>query len=98
MTYSTPPQKDPRLWELARKRAGFKSHLGTYLVIITFLWVIWYFTTDQTDRDGLPWPAWPTIGWGIGILFHYLSAYAYRGTGSVEREYEKLEREQKNKS
>lgn len=95
MTNSTPPQKDPQLWELARKRAGFKSHLGTYLVIITFLWVIWYFTTGKADRGGLPWAAWPTIGWGIGILFHYLSAYAYPGAGSVEREYEKLEREQK---
>ena len=46
MTNSTPPQKDPRLWELARKRAGFKSHLGTYLVIITFLGAVNHFLSQ----------------------------------------------------
>ncbi|MBK7884883.1 MAG: 2TM domain-containing protein [Chitinophagaceae bacterium] len=49
MTNSTaaPEGKDPVLWELAQKRAGFKKHAVTYVIINLFLWCVWYFTTDQ---------------------------------------------------
>lgn len=36
-------QRDHELWEIAKRRATFKQHLGTYVVVISFLWVIWYF-------------------------------------------------------
>jgi len=41
-----------------------------------------------------PWPVWPMIGWGIGLLFHFLGAYVYPKSNAVEREYEKLKKEQ----
>jgi hypothetical protein len=88
-----PPDKDPQLWEIAQRRAGFKSHLATYIVINIFLWGIWFFTNQERDRNGLPWAVWPTLGWGIGIVFHYLGAYVFPKSNSVEREYEKLKNE-----
>lgn len=88
-----PEGKDPALWEIAQKRASFKSHLISYLVVNAFLWALWYFTAGQVKDAGwnhLPWPIWSTLGWGIGLFFHYAGAYIYPKANSVEREYEKL--------
>ncbi len=90
-----PPDRDPQLWDIAQKRASFRSHLATYLVIIGFLWVLWFITgAGSYGRSGVPWPAWAMLGWGIGLVFHYLGAYGRRGGyNAVEREYEKLQNE-----
>jgi hypothetical protein len=89
-----PPDKDPQLWEIAQRRASFKSHLGVYLVINAFLWGIWYFTSSH-DGDRYPWPVWSTLGWGVGLFFHFMGAYVFPRSNSVEKEYEKLTREKK---
>ena len=94
MDYQPTPQgKDPRLWMLARRRAGFKRHFATYIVINIFLWLLWTVTGYDSGDSGLPWPAWTTIGWGIGVLFHYIGTYIK--TDDVEREYEKLQNQNK---
>ena len=87
--------KDPELWELAKKRAGFKSHFITYLIMVPFFWMIWFFTGEHTGGMGLPWPVWPTAGWGLGVFFHFLGAYVFYKENATEREYEKLLRERK---
>ena len=86
----TPPGKDPQLWQLAHRRASFKRHLATYIVINAFLWLLWAFTGSRDHDDYLPWPVWSTAGWGIGLLFHYIGANVSTGSNSVEKEYEKL--------
>ncbi len=90
-------QKDKQLWEIAQKRAGFKSHLITYVLVNTFLWILWAINGAKHYGGSIPWPVWPTLGWGIGIVSHYLGAYVYPKSNSVEREYEKLKREQESK-
>ena len=79
-----PKDKDPELWELARKRASFKSHLGIYLLINVMLWALWFLF----DR-GFPWPLFVTGGWGIGIVSHYFETYS-KPQGLTEKEYQKL--------
>ena len=80
--------EDRALWEIAKRRASFKSHLLTYVVVIGFLWLMWAFMGwEQGDK---PWPLWPTLGWGIGIVMHFLSAYVFPRENSVEREFQKL--------
>ena len=89
--------KDPQLWEIAKRRASFKYHLATYVVINLFLWAIWFFTGDRDDiREKYPWPIWPTLGWGVGLVFHFLGAYVFPRDNSAEKEYEKLIRNKKN--
>jgi hypothetical protein len=97
MNYTqTPPDKDPRMWDLAQRRASFKRHLATYIVINIFLWLIWYFTGRNGDGDnGFPWPVWSTLGWGVGLAFHYIGAYVTPQSNSADREYEKLMRNRK---
>lgn len=93
MSVKTPEGKDEKLWMIARKRAGFKRHLATYIVVNIFMWAIWYFTHDTYDsyrNSRFPWPVWTTIGWGVGLAFHYIGAYISPSDNSIEREYEKL--------
>ena len=88
----TPEGKDPELWMMARRRASFKRHLSTYLVINVFLWVLWALTGNKYDGNGIPWPAWTTFGWGIGLAFHYIGTDVK--SNSEEREYERLKQKQ----
>ncbi len=89
-------EKDKHLWEIAQKRASFKGHLLSYFLVNSFLWIIWLLTRANSYDGGIPWPVWPMLGWGIGIVSHYLNAYVYPGANSVEKEYEKLKQQQKN--
>jgi len=100
-----PEGKDPVLWEIAQKRASFKKHLISYVIVNSFLWGIWFLSFSRhADFDitnirwgHFPWPIWPTLGWGIGLAFHYSDAYLFPKVNSVEKEYEKLKNQQKNK-
>lgn len=94
--YSTPQGKDPQLWHLARRRAAFKSHLITYIIVNAGLWLIWYLTGARTYGNSIPWPAWSTFGWGIGLVAHYAGAYRSGGENAVEREYVKLTKNKSN--
>jgi hypothetical protein len=93
--HSTPQGKDSRLWHIAARRASFKRHLATYVVINIFLWLIWFFTGAEIDGNRIPWPVWSTAGWGIGLAFHYIGAYVRNSQDSIEKEYEKLQNQQK---
>jgi hypothetical protein len=100
-----PEGKDPALWEIARKRASFKTHAITYVIINAFLWGIWYVSGTRhgiqvEDWEGhrFPWPIWTTLGWGIGLAFHFAGAYIFPRSNSVEKEYEKLKNQQKPQS
>ena len=79
---------DAQLHELARKRVEFRTHLLVYFVINASLWVIWYLTGSH-----YPWPLWPMMGWGVGVVFHYLFDYRRSRFLSEEEEYEKLKSE-----
>ena len=95
MSYQQAPQgNDPQLWQLAQRRASFKSHLTIYAVMSVFFWLIWYFTGGRTYNNGAPWPIWPMLGWGIGVVFHYIGAYVAPKSNATQREYDKLKAEQ----
>jgi hypothetical protein len=84
-------QRDEQLWRIAKKRADFQRSLAAYFIVNAFLWVIWWFTSGKHGYNReIPWPIWPTLGWGIGILFQYLNAYGGSKTDLVQKEYDKL--------
>jgi hypothetical protein len=45
--------------------AGWRTHLVSYLAVIAGLWLIW-----ALAGSGYPWPIWPMLGWGLGLLGH----------------------------
>jgi hypothetical protein len=84
-------EKDEKLWSIAKKRAAFKKSAFTYLVVNIVLWIVWAVTTRGGNYGGtIPWPIWPTIGWGVGLAFQYFDAYNNIGDSLAEKEYEKL--------
>ena len=84
-------EKDKQLWRLAKKRVGFRNHIAMYIVCNMFFLGVWFFTGRPLSEEGFPWPVFPMFGWGVGILFHFLSAFVFvNKLTSIEREYEKL--------
>jgi hypothetical protein len=93
MEQQTIPERDPKLWALAKRRAGFKKDLVTYVAVNAFLWAIWLLTDDQVGQR-IPWPVWPTLGWGVAMVIQYFEAYRFPKENAAEKEYEKLKRQQ----
>lgn len=88
-----PEDKDPALWEIAQKRASFKTHAIAYLLVNAFLWAYWLFRFNWFPvrlHDEWPWPLWTTLGWGLGLAFHFVGAYVLPKGNLVENEYQKL--------
>jgi len=83
-------QKDMELWHSAKKRAGFKWSLLTYVFIHVLFTVIWFF-----GESNYFWPIWSMLGWGIGLVFQYFKAYQSTGLFSIEKEYNKLKEQGK---
>ena len=59
------PSAAPSRSVVARVDPGWRAHLTSYLAVIAGLWLIWALT-----GFGHPWPVWPMLGWGLGILGH----------------------------
>jgi len=85
--------QDDALWKVAKKRSTFKITLLIFIVINAFLVGLWFFTTGPASYF---WPAWPMLGWGLGVVFQFVDAYMTNGLLSEEREFEKLKRKAKS--
>lgn len=92
----TTTQRDQRLWKIAKARASFRTSLMVYLIMNTFFWALWFFTTRQY-YDGTPWPIWPGLGWGLGLAFQYYNAWHRDPFGDTLREYDKLQEEKEKR-
>ncbi|KJF83079.1 helix-turn-helix domain-containing protein [Photobacterium angustum] len=66
---------------------GFYSNLTTYILVISALFVINYFTSP-----GYWWAVWPALGWGIGIVSHALSAFEVLNIFGPEWEKKQVEK------
>lgn len=89
-----PPDKNKKFWLMAERRVKFKYNLAAYIILNTFFWILWFLTDGDTHQPFWPWPVWPMLGWGIGLAFHYMGAYVFPKDDAIEKEYEKLKKEQ----
>lgn len=84
-------EKDIMLWKLAKKRVGFRNHFYMFLFVNGAFWTMWWFGNDKDKEGGVPWPTFCTLGWGFGILWHFMGAYVFHNkTSQVEKEFNKL--------
>ena len=74
---------------IAEARYGFRWHLAIYIIVNLGLVAIWYYT-----GAGFPWPLFPILFWGLGVLGHYWGAYHTTGGGWIERETRKILQEE----
>ena len=81
------------------KKRGFFIHLTVYIVVNIFLVIIWA-VTSSVSGFWLPWFVFPLAGWGVGLLFHCLSVFAFPKGGSdweqreIEKEIDRLKKGQ----
>ena len=78
---------DERKYQEAKKRVKAKKeffeHLSTYLVMGGF-----FFFLNAITSFGRWWFFWPMLGWGIGVMFHYISVFGVPGVGQLDQEWE----------
>ncbi len=85
---------DQQLWAIAKKRAKFKQGAWGYLIVNSFLWLIWLLTTPAEKLSHIfPWPIWPMLGWGLGLSIQYVNAYIVVVGSLEQREYDKLKKQ-----
>ena len=60
-------------------RTGFRIHFGVYLAVNLMLVVIW--ATTPHRGEALPWFVYPLLGWGIGIVAHFLATRSWVASG-----------------
>lgn len=69
-----------------KAKSEFKAHLLAYVLVNTFLVVIW-----AVAGAGFFWPIFPLLGWGIGIMFHAWDVYGSRPSEEkIRREMDRL--------
>jgi hypothetical protein len=71
-----------------KKKAEFRSHLTSYVLVNALLVGIWAFT-----GQGYFWPIWPLLGWGVGIAFHAWDTFGHRSEiteDQIRREMDRL--------
>lgn len=62
--------RDEAVQRIKAKR-GLQAHLLAYVLVNTFLTMIW-----ATNHGGFFWPVFPIFGWGIGLAFNAWDVYA----------------------
>ena len=89
------------LERLARRRAGAK--LGWYVHASVYVLVnLFVFSMSQYAFGTRAWSVKPLLGWGLGLALHGISVW-FLGSGAglrermVQRERERLQRQQSNK-
>ncbi len=50
------------------KRSEFISHFVLYIFVMTILWYV-----NLTSNPTNIWAIFPTLGWGMGLTFHFLN-------------------------
>jgi hypothetical protein len=77
-------EDDLRARAVARVKAreDFRIHLLIYVLVNGLLWVIWLLGGADVSQ---PWPIYPLLGWGIGLVAHWYTVY---GTNEQRREAE----------
>ncbi|MGF1756614.1 2TM domain-containing protein [Photobacterium sagamiensis] len=78
---------EKQVLEQVREIKGFYSHLITYVLVITMLFVI----NIITDSSYI-WAWWPAMGWGVGIISHALSAFEIMNFFGPEWEKRQVEK------
>ena len=67
-----------------KKRRDFLGHLLVYVLVNTFIVVIW----AVTDDNGFFWPVFPIVGWGIGVVMNAWDVYWRPGISEEDIQHE----------
>lgn len=80
-------ENEEKVIEYVRDLKGFYSHLTTYLLVISGLFVINFIASPE-----YLWAQWAALGWGVGILSHGLSVFEVFNFFGPEWEKKQIEK------
>lgn len=66
-------------YTLTEARRGFKIHAVIYALVMAGLITLNTLLIVFTDAN-FPWVVFPFVGWGIGLMFHYIYGFRRAGT------------------
>ena len=69
-----------------KKRKEFYHHLVSYVSVNVFLLILNLLTSPSAL-----WFSFPMLGWGIGLLFHYVDVFGIPGFGMLDKDWEARE-------
>ena len=58
--------------KIVKEKRGFYIHFIIYLLVNILLFAQWWYITGG---EGFAWPITTTIGWGIGIIAHFIGVF-----------------------
>lgn len=69
-------RRDPRrrARRVAAARRGMAAHVGAYVAGMALMIAIWL-VVGLSAGAWYPWPIWPALGWGVGVLGHVLPVW-----------------------
>jgi len=72
-----------------KKRRDFLAHLLMYVMVNSFLVIIWAIT-----GAGFFWPMFPIVGWGIGVVMNAWDVWRgdYFSEDAIAREMDRMNR------
>ncbi len=95
-------QSEEEIRKMAESRVaekkGFFIHLTVYILVNAFLSIIWA-VTSSVSGSWFPWFVFPLAGWGIGLLIHCLTVFAFPKAGGdwerkeIKKEMDRLRKE-----
>jgi hypothetical protein len=71
-----------------KAKKGFYMHFGSFCATTLFLFTINFLTSPN-----FWWFLFPTLGWGIGIVSHYIAVFGIAGPSGEDWEEQELEKE-----
>lgn len=70
--------REEKARKIVRNKLGFFKHGATYLIVIGFLYIV-----NNRTSSGYQWWVWAALGWGIGLVSHFVRVFIFSG-GSLE--------------
>lgn len=85
-----------QIYKKAKKRVHFKIHMGFYLLILSFLWLVWFFIFKKNSTETLFLESilFLTLAWTLVIIGHYLYAFKWNSS-MLENEIKNLLKDRK---
>jgi len=90
-----------RIEKRYKERQGLVINITAFVLVNIMLWSIWFFSSQSefialgegtSAEFPFPWPIFPFLGWGIGLVAHFIEYSSKYGRGAERRE-EAIERE-----
>lgn len=79
--------------ESIKRKRDFVTHLIAYVLVNSFLWVVWAVVSWAIGTWVFPWAIIPLAGWSIGLGMHAWHSYGRSEitAADIEREMRRLQ-------